>query len=312
MGFPYRGTFFRFFCVCGLCGLLATSCEEVVDLGIDIQEPQLVISSNFFPQERVKVRVTATQSILTGGVTKIDIRDAEVSLFEGQNLAEKLKYVAGDDNNPGTYQTLDFRPTVGKEYTLHVFAPGFVPVHAQSSIPDPVPIRSLSLRHLNSATAAGQIIYDYKLLVDYDDPADEENYYDLRIRQMVTPFMIAYNGDTVKMQPYTKSIKFLHGPTSEDDNLTPSLLFRDKPNAEGVELSLQSRIDPTREILGDLVAELRTVSIDYYEFQRSLARNQQNPTGGINEPALIYNNVQSGVGIFAGYNSVIESVRLPR
>jgi hypothetical protein len=312
MDFLTRFVDLRLISLIALLGLVVSACEEPIDLGIEFEEPQLVISSNFFPQERVKVRVSATQSILAGGTTTIDIRDAEVSLFEGQNLAEKLMYVTGDANNPGTYQTMDFRPVVGKEYTLHVFAPGFLPVHAQSSIPDPVPIRNLSLRHLTSTTVGDQTIYDYKLLVDYDDPVDEENYYDLRIRQVVTPFMVAYNGDTIKMQPYTKPIKFLVGPTPEGENRNPSLLFRDKPEPEGVELSLQSRIDPSREILGDLVAELRTVSIDYYEFQRSLARNQQVPTGGINEPALIYNNVESGIGIFAGYNSVSESVSLPR
>ncbi|MTB51358.1 DUF4249 domain-containing protein [Lewinella sp. W8] len=312
MGFQTRLLPFRLFCLCGLMGLLVAACEEPVDLGIEIEEPQLVISSNFFPQERVKVRVTATQSILTGGVTTIDIRNAEVSLFEGHTMAEKLMYVAGDDNNPGTYQTMEFRPVVGKDYTLHVAAPGFVPVNAQSSIPDPVPIKNLSVRHLTSNSVDGQTIYDYKLLVDYEDPPGEENYYDLRITQLVTPYVIAYNGDTIKMQPQTVPIKYLVDPNPDDFNVSRSILFQDKPDPAGVELSLQSVIDPAQVILGDLVAELRTVSIDYYEFQRSLARNQQVPTGGINEPTLIYNNVRSGVGIFAGYNSVSESVSLPR
>ena len=112
------------------------------------------------------------------------------------------------------------------------------------------------------------------------------------------------------MEPFAKSL------VSPEETLIDirvageaSLLLRDKP-AGGVSIRLQSRINPSREILGDIIAELRTVSRPYYDFQLLLQREGQ-IFNGLTELAVTGSfNVNSGYGVFAGYSQNTQTISL--
>ncbi|MGB3801235.1 MAG: DUF4249 family protein, partial [Lewinella sp.] len=181
-------------------------------------------------------------------------------------------------------------------------------VSAVSSIPEPVKIKSLALRKLSVTEIEGTAVYDYHLLVDYADPVDEKNYYDLRISQMVIPYKLGRKGDTIREQPYLKSVTTPVYETSNTEVI--SILLKDKEGSEVVDVHLQSRLDPKSELLGEVIAELRTVSPEYYFYHRSIARPDELPNSGLKEPVIIYNNVTSGLGVFAGYTSVQQGLNL--
>ncbi len=283
---------------------MASACEEPVELDIEIPRSRLVINSNFIPDELVTLRVSASRPL---GTTEIPVIDAQVSLFEGTELAERLTYEAGKQfGEAGSYRTRRFRPRVGQQYTIHVSADGYDPVTAVSSIPDPIQIVSLSVHNLTTAELGRETIYDYRLEMDYADPVDETNFYDLRVYQRVLPYQVSATGDTLVGPAYLKPVGT---PTTRSfANETISILLKDKPNDRSLDLALQSRLDTDSELLNGLVAELRTVSLEYYYYQQSLAVQYPGVTGGLNEPIIIYNNVVSGLGIFAGYNSVKQNL----
>lgn len=281
--------------------LVLFACEEPVDLQIDLPKSRLVITSSFVPHKPVVLAISATRP--RGDTVPTEITDAHVTLFEGNTIAEELKYFPGKEGNgPGTYQTRDFVPEVGNQYTIHVSVPGYDPVTAVSSIPESVGIRSLTVSNLSWKEEPDEIVYDYVLTVDYADPEEEDNYYDLRVSQLVVPFEIDGKGDTLLRPAYLKSVGT--PLAAVEANRTVSLLLKDKPSANGAAMHLQSRLDPSRELLGRVVAELRTVSPEYYFYQRSLAFPGDFPNTGLEEPVILYNNVDRGLGVFAGYNSV--------
>ena len=282
----------------------ASSCEEPVDLGIEIPRSRLVINSNFFPDELVTLNVSATRPL---GTTKIPVIDAQVSLFEGNELAERLTFTSGKEaGEAGSYRTKRFRPRVGQQYTIHVSAAGYDPVTAVSSIPDPIPINSLSIHNLTTTEVSDETVYDYRVQVDYADPETQTNYYDLRIYQSVLPFKLDARGDTIRLKSYLKSVG--SPETLLSDASTMSVLLQDKGENGHVEVHLQSRLKTSSELLNGIVAELRTVSPEYYFYRRSLAFDNGAGSGGLYEPIIFFNNVDSGLGIFAGYNSVMENL----
>ncbi len=276
---------------------LVFACEEPVDLDIDIPRSRLVINSNFIPNELVSLRVSATRPL---GTTEIPVIDAQVALFEGTELAERLTFEAG------SYRTSRFKPRVGQQYTIHVSADGYDPVTAVSSIPDPVEIISLSVHNLTTTESGPHTIYDYRLEVDYADPPDATNFYDLRIYQRVLPYELSATGDTLLRTPYLKPVSTPGGLV--EAHSTVSILLKDKAVGQNLHLALRGRLTTNSELLNGLVAELRTVSPEYFYYQRSLAVHHPGLTGGLNEPIIIYNNVVSGLGIFAGYNSVKQNL----
>ncbi|PHK99611.1 DUF4249 family protein [Neolewinella marina] len=203
---------------------------------------------------------------------------------------------------PGYYRTLDFTPVEGQQYTIHVSVPGFDPVTAISSIPEPVAINSLAVTNLTRMVEGDQVVYDYFLQIDYADPTSETNYYDLRISQLVIPFKVTAAGDTLRMDPVPKAVTTPRRLAADGESV--SILLQDKAEDSVLEVHLQSMIHPRTELFDRIVAELRTVSPEYYFYQRSLVQPGELSGTGLEEPVIYYNNVNSGLGVFAGYNSV--------
>ena len=288
-----------------LAAAVLTGCEEEITLDFELAKPTLVLSSSFFPDQPVVLQVSATRP--RGSSPAHTISDATVLLYEGSELAEELDYVPpGRSEAEGTYRTKRFKPQIGRQYTIHVSAPGYDPVSAVSSIPEPVAITHLQVQNLSKTTVDAETLIDYQLLVDYEDPANQINYYDLRIHQMVVPFKINSHGDTLRSQPYIKSVSTPLYRNAEGRII--SLLLQDKGGEAMVNVHLQCRINPASELLGQVVAELRTVSPEYYFYQRSISRPDELPNSGLRDPVIFFNNVSSGMGVFAGYTSVQEGL----
>ncbi len=298
-----------FYCTLFLGVALFASCEEVIDPPFEIERPKLIISSNFSPETTVSVRLTASQPIV--GERRIrEITDASVTLIEGNEVVEKLHFVPGENGEPGVYRTATFIPLVGRLYTLHAAADGYDIASAQSSIPTSVEIKNLVISDLTTMSVGELTIYDFNLSVEYDDPDFVENFYDLRLSQEVYPFRLTSTGDTMFMETIAKS---LMAPEEAVNDIRiagqASVLIKDKPEG-GVIIHLQSRINPSREAPGKIVAELRTVSRPYYDFQRLLQREGQ-VFNGLTEPSVTTSfNVNSGYGVFAGFSQNTQKVNL--
>ncbi len=288
------------------------ACEEPVDLGLEVVESQLVVSSTFFPGEVVKVRLSATQPTV-GEQAINEITDAMVSILEGNETLEMLHFVAGQDGRRGSYQSVDFKPEVGRIYTLFVTKNGYKPIDASSSIPQPVEIVDLKVLDDQRQSMIGNLeIYDFTLQINYDDPEFEENFYDIRLSQLVTEFYVNSFGDTILLETKAKTLQAPNGDIQGNTSAgEASILVRDRPSEEGVTVRLQTRIDPRKELLGDLVAELRTVSEPYFDYQLTIQQEGQALPIGVGDPRVTsFGNIQRGIGVFAGYNRVFRTFSL--
>jgi hypothetical protein len=282
-----------------------SACEEPVEInGISVEDPSLVVSANLFPGEPVKVRLTATQP--SNGVLEVmDITDAQVSILEGNEILEVLQYRPGTEGNKGRYHSQEFIPRVGRTYTLYASKNGYLPFEDDDAIPEPVPISVLSVSNLRQLTVGDLSIYDFTLNIYYDDPDFEENYYDLRISQTVTPYYINSSGDTTVLEDKFKTVQ--EPGASFDENTTvgeASILVRDRPMARGISIQLQSRFNPNTELLGEIVAELRTVSENYFDFQLQYQLEGQALPIGVGAPQVnISGDRQRSLGVFSGYSA---------
>ena len=286
-------------------------CEEVIESPFELATPKLVISAKLAPNHPVTVQLTATQP-MTGEVNLADVQGAKVVLFEGSEFIEELIYVKGVDHRPGIYQTMDFYPLVDHHYTIHASVDGFTPVSAESRIPNKVEITSLAINDLQRMNMISTRVYDYALVVDYADPDGITNFYDLRISQEVIPYRVDEAGDTTFYTTILKSVQppGLYLGTAPTVGGQASVLIQDKPDGLGVTVRLQSIIDPSKELLGDIVAELRTVSEPYFLFQKNL-QSEGEVFNGILEPRVnTYTNVTSGYGVFAGYSTSIRTINI--
>ncbi len=298
--------------ISGALLLTAATCERPVDLDLEQPSPRLVIISNFTVGQEVTVLVSRSRSVLLQDDPEY-LRGAVVEIYEDEAFLETLKLIEPGEKPP-FYATTTTQTEAGKTYTLTVAAPGFDQVSATSVIPAPIPIQSLEAADLTSRQVpeTGQQEISYRVELGFQDPPGQSNYYQLRFYQQILEYHNA-EGDTIITGGFLRPIEF---NTAGDNNTMTTyfdggILFEDTGfdgRPATYSFRLNTTIFPETQLLGKLYAELWAVSEEYYHFHRSLSRQQNSSGSPFSEPVIIFNNVENGAGVFAGYHISRDSV----
>lgn len=295
-----------------LLGLLH-SCEEPLDLeDLPQFEPKLVVISNFAEGQAVIVSVAKSQ--LIGNVDPEEyIVNAEVDLYWEDTFLERLQLVIPKDPNyPPYYKSWENKPIAGVEYTIRVFVDGFRPVMAKSSVPPSVKITAFNLAHVVAEPVHGGVYRrnHFSAIVDFDDPSTSKNYYHLNITQQINNFVVE-GEDTLVTKSILQAVAFdpLDNQNGISAHLNGGLLFEDKPGKKALGISFAVDIDPRSQLLGKTYLELRTLSKEYYLYYTSLSRSEGSNPNPLNDPVIVYENIENGYGIFAGYSNSLDSLQ---
>ncbi len=269
-------------------------------------EVQLVVISQFRPGEEVVVRVSRTRSVTEPqGISVVE--DAEVTILVDTAVVAYLEKRWDNSGEVLYYTSSDFIPEEGILYTIVVEAPGFPSVSATSLIPKLIPIKEIALGDVE-VDSSGEF-YTFPLSIRFQDPVSEPNYYHLNLSQEI----FQKTGGEEKTDIRRLDFDRVYDSRDRLTDLEGGLLLSDQ-TFDGEEMVIMVpvtiRINPNLERLGDVQVELRSVTEEYYLFQSSIVRQTNSSINPLSEPTLLFNNVQNGQGIFAGYNSTSQRVPL--
>jgi hypothetical protein len=302
-----------------LVAALFISCEKEIDYQFNKKE-KLVVLSQFTDNNALDVLVFKTSSFESNPVTEF-VTDATVLVFSDGEFLEALDYVPRNDatNAPSFYRSKKLKPETGKVYLIKVSVPGFDPITAENSIPVAVPIQSVQFTsNLNE-----DVVNDKDFSLDFDvavtifDPADVKNFYHLIFYQQLISYTISPDRDTIRgdtsyAKPASLSLKDPNLPLIKNfDNrgfLAEDKTFNGQKMVFGATGSYS--FDPQHYLPGDFLIELRTVSEAYYYHYSTLTLQDELGNNPFAEGVVIYDNIENGVGIFAGYSSSVNSFQL--
>ncbi len=300
--------------------LSVTACEQPSYFAPQKGNAQLVVLSNFTRDKAVQVFVSKSQFILDEEEQEY-IFDATVELFEGDIYLETLEFVEPKPNTGDApyYTTRHLVPKVNTVYTIQVEAPGCDPVTAKSKIPASISLLSASVAGLavDDSQNVEEFIASYLLNLSFEDPSEEKNFYHISLYQQIEQYLL-HEGDTVVTNTYLPSLAF--NPEENGNgrvaHISGGLLVEDNALNNGkvisFELPLSIRLKKGQELLGKLFVELRAVTEEYYLYFSALSRQKQSPDSPFSEPVILFDNIDGGLGIFAGYNSSIDSLYIIR
>jgi hypothetical protein len=320
---------------------LFSACEKEVKIDVPTIPSKLVIISNFSGKEEghtlsgggffsrdsvMRVTVTRTESALAATAdTLIYVPDAVVELYTGTQFLERLTYhpVSATDAALGLqpyYEAENFRLSAGETYKLEVSAPNFTPVTAEAYIPAVASETRTSISTTEVTTTNGFRQVNYTLNLEIDDWAGIDNYYHLNLYQVVN--LLRFSAEGV-VSPDKEEI--LEGPLpfnlqNNNQEVLPyidnkGVLIRDD-NFDGSTgtFTFEGEIlyNPQSQELGDFIVEVRNTSKDYYLYHSSLVRQVRVQSGfdAISGPVVLYNNIENGFGIFAGYTPAYTNIDL--
>ena len=289
-------------------------CETPIAFPEGVREPELGVISEFTQDKNLEVRVFEARFLVGEQETRY-IENAMVSIFEGDMVLDRLRF--DSSMNPPRYISESFKPTSNVEYRILVEAEGYRSVMATSRVPVQIPIEGVAVSALNIEAAEDdglrQVSYD--VAVNFNDPAEEVNYYHINFLQEVWGNKREEGSDDYFPDgPELRKVSFSPSHHSEDFTAFTQggLLFSDETfEGEAFDTRFALRLHlQDKEELGKLLVELRAVSEEYYLFQTSLSLQGSNPGQPLDDGVSIYNNIENGRGIFAGYNFSQASIEV--
>ncbi len=296
--------------------LFLSNCESPLELELPKAGERLVFASAFSNKDFIGVQVSVGRSVfdtsqnlnLKGGVP--------VQIFADGDYVEDLELVFDEELDIPVY-TSSFIPAPGITYAVQADIPGQGVVKGTSSIPEPTPIDVLTLENVEilENEDRSRRLYLFSSGVVFPDIAGEENFYHLKIFQDVHTFRLE-GLDTIITETRRIQVQFDPDFNINDEiaSFEGGILLTDNKfdglkllHEYGWTLSIDGRI----QSLGMMFFELRTVSREYFKyyssFSRQFASNQSDP---FLEPVILYDNIENGLGFFAGYSTVTDSIAM--
>ncbi|MEO1517197.1 MAG: DUF4249 domain-containing protein [Bacteroidota bacterium] len=301
-----------------LCACLASqSCERVVDLGIEEEQSRLVVLCNFEPDSLFKLSVSRSRSALSGDPLEY-IDNAAVGIYDGEQLLEELVLVEDPLLGRNIYTTQQLRPKEGQNYTVQVKALGLTDVSATDVVPAAVPVTSFEIignpvpRPITPDQQTFQVTF--RMRVSFRDVPGERNFYHLNFFYKDIDFTI--DGEDTLRQETGLVIPLILDNTPNSlpylSHFSKGILVDDE-RSDGQLMTFEfegvTRPVGVDEIFDFLFVELRSGSEAYYNYHSSLTLQSQNTDTVFSEPIILFNNISEGYGIFAGYNTAIDSVK---
>lgn len=288
---------------------LLSSCIKESEIKIPSIKSKLVVNSLFTPDSSFTVYVNHTTKVYDTSKTYID--NATVQLFSNGGLIETIISMGN-----GLYKS-NFYPTANTEYEVKVKANSYDDVEAINYIPQKVQIQD-AYWVIKGTDEYGDPIHETTVI--FNDPPDEENYYEVILLQRIDSSHYIYYGNYTE-QPINDPAILAEG----DWDYKPTTFFFSDNLFNGKQYSLKipgggGSFDNDSTSVNGTYAVLKTVSKEYYLFRKYWTRHYFNQNNDqhlddpltllfLGEPIEMYTNVQNGYGIFAGYSQAMKKLK---
>lgn len=281
-----------------LSTVLFTACELVVDVDIPIEKRQLVLNSFFTPDSVWKAKLSLSRHILDEAPYQ-SVEDAEIMVYDGETHVATLLH-----DSLGYYRSDSGRPQQGKSYSIRVNAPGYTTVESSSSCPLPIQAEFSELE---------------STVDEFDQPA-----HSFTITFNDSPGMDFYQVTVIGEYRYTNPQtgqgyinRYYPMVWSDDPGIDaeeiynsegfffPDVLFNGKQFSVNVKMSQNYWGGGSQAKLKYFVY-FRSVSEDYYKYKVTSVLQDYTSGDPFAQPVKVYNNIQNGFGIFAGYSQSVK------
>lgn len=291
------------------------SCQDffIKELDIPRQEldNQLVIHGFISDQDTSLYFKISNNFSLDKDLTAADslIAGARVYIFQNGDLLADF-----GQNNKGEYrydipEGQTFPPG---NYRVEVHHPDYDIAVVETEMPSiVVPESVVFTKDGGFAGPNGQNKLDL-IEVSFTDPADEENYYEFQVNQILVDYeILIFPGDTIILETRYPDNYFT--PDTNFEQGVSGFLLSDK-TFNGQTYSFQIMLPADEEIenipLDKLKVTWNSISKDHYEYAKSLLQYQRsNGFGLFSDPVAVFSNVENGLGIISFRSKRIVNVQ---
>jgi len=289
------------------------ACEEPVDLGLPQEDAKLSIISEFAPDRPFEVTVSNSISSISNAPIGFLV-NATVTIFEEEKEFESLQLTRSNDNEtPPYFFSRSKASTMKKEYHVEVEAPGYPIARSSDIIPDLTPIAAFELEDMQRRSEEDDQGIDLEMDFQFIPLPDHNFYHLILYYERISSFPNPPTGEIRRSQLEVLPLENVPGnPRYQNHFLRGILLKASDFNRETAKIALKTTIYPGQlfQIDQNVIAELRTVSEDYYLFHSTFTRHLSQQDSIVGQAIVLHNNIENGCGTFAAYNYVQDTISL--
>lgn len=235
------------------------------------------------------------------------IDNAEIKIYNGENLIHTIS-----QDEEGRYRlALDSSFGFAESFRVEVEHPDYETAIVETDMPGFVMPTSITFKKDGGfVDPAGEDNLDL-LQITFSDPADEENYYEFQIHQiLIDSEEIIFGEDTFVTETRYPDAYFT--PDANFEQGISGFVLSDQL-IDGQTYSLQIMMNSNVPLDSIPVDKLRVswncISKDHYEYVKTLQKYQSSANFGLfSDPIAIFSNVDNGLGVVSFRSSRVLEV----
>jgi uncharacterized protein YaiE (UPF0345 family) len=272
--------------------VLTISCEKFIDMEIPDHGRKIVVNCFFSDTDTIIVNLSKSVFILDNSEFYA-VSGALVRIFDNNTLVATCS-----EFEQGKYKAIGFVPQKGKRYKIEVvkendtlFSTSILP----QSIPFVIADTSLIVRDYNTY---------FRVKINLNDPVGVKNYYMIQFSLDKTMDSLYYHDPFVYFSSDDKVIETYY----ENGGIFSDALFDGKTKSISFDLNTYDFWNDTNK----LKINLYSLSEEMYLYIVSYVAQQNTSFSPFAEPVIVFNNIENGYGIFAGYSVFSDTLFVPK
>lgn len=284
-----------------------TSCELIIDVDVPYDGDKIVINGLQRTTNRWTVDVSHSLYVLDNDFRYgFPTQPADVTIFD-ESDGSSIKLVA---DTLGLYIHNSY-PQEGHKYRIVAKSNGLPDVEAVMVVPRSIKMKDVKWDSSDVNQNGNQYYSNVRVDITFDDPAEEKNYYAIRLAQH---FTVTYQRP-IDPAPRTDSITQYYDAVIDDPAISTEddgkrrfsdETFNGTTYTAPIEIGFYG--SPGYKVYRvDL--ELITISEEYFRYEES--RELYNEVDGdpFAQPVQIYTNITNGFGVFAGTSTDLRTYK---
>jgi hypothetical protein len=282
--------------------VVLTACETVVDVDIPLTPPTIVMNALMNPDSVFTARIMQSKHVLESENGARYISDGTLLVVDSDTQEPIDRLIFASTGSRFGYRGTK-KPWPGKRYSFVFDSQQFGSAQATETVPTPV---TAHLVRIDSSGYTGQE-REVTFEITFQDPPNEHNYYALSI--YLEWFYAPPNQDTV-YQRGLGQLRIKDASLGDDYYNSNQLLLADTffdGKQHVLQVKSTSHLNPRSMLRAQLM--LSHLSSSYYQYLVSSDLQQRTQGDPFAQPALVFTNIQNGLGILGASSTFVLAVK---
>jgi hypothetical protein len=278
--------------------LILLGCDLIVYVDVPMDPQSITLNSFFSPDSLWSASLKLNRHILSDDPYAV-VEDGLVIVYQNENPFDTLEHKGN-----GIYRSDTGKPVAGNRYDIKVTSNRYNSVRSSSYIPEPPANAQWEITGEIEIEGVG---LPYKLIdLSFTDNANETNFY--KIAGLVEYPNIDPDGTLAPLRrPLELSTEFESENFGWFEILISDLTFN------GLNHKMQIRVlDQQKLVVPKAIISISSISQDYYDYKQTELLQAKTIGNPFAQPTNVYNNVEGGFGIFAGYSTTFVIKENPK